>query len=159
MSFLKNRIQQGMVELLQPEMWQKPCLTTTMGIYRPNIFPAMIWEKKIAKIISNVAVLLGLINSNRKIDLAKLVTPVEWIWFTPTAHTVLTHSAQLIEENQGHRLLIVDWRVIISFFDSTDWIIPGKLLCMTTWRTLLTDFGIKATMVSFTLKIDWMHYL
>ena len=34
-----------------------------------------------------------------------LVMSVKWIRFTPTAHTVLAHSAELIEQNNGRGLL------------------------------------------------------
>ena len=72
-------------------------------------------REKNDKIILNVAVILGLINSNRKIDVVKykefcretmlLVKSVSWIKFTPTAHSVLAHSPELVEQNHGFGLL------------------------------------------------------
>ena len=34
-----------------------------------------------------------------------LIMSGKWIRFTPTAHTVLAHSAELIEQNNGRGLL------------------------------------------------------
>ena len=72
-------------------------------------------KENIDKIILYVSIILCLINSNRQINVEKysvlcqktmmLVMSVKWIRFTPTAHTVLAHSAELIEQNNGRGLL------------------------------------------------------
>ena len=70
---------------------------------------------KVEEIVRNAAVILAVINSNKKVNVDRykqfcqeamlLVKSVPWIKFTPTAHAVLAHSPQLIEQNNAHGLL------------------------------------------------------
>ena len=63
----------------------------------------------IDKIILNMAVILSIINSSRKVNItlfrefcletSLLVKSVPWIRFTPSSHMVLAHSAELIDKN------------------------------------------------------------
>ena len=69
----------------------------------------------IDSIILNMAVILSIINSSKNVELAEykgfcrttshLVKSVPWIEITPSAHIVLAHSAELIEENDSIGLL------------------------------------------------------
>ena len=72
-------------------------------------------RSEIKEIVLNMAVILTLINSNKKVNIAEskefcqetylLVTPIRWTEFSSSAHIVLTHSPELIEENDNTSLL------------------------------------------------------
>ena len=70
---------------------------------------------KVDEIILNMAVILTIINSDMKVKIAEytefcrethlLVRSIDWIEFSPSAHSVLAHSSELIEGNNGRGLL------------------------------------------------------
>ena len=72
-------------------------------------------KSKLDHIILNMAVILAVINSNKKVNVpvfsefclntSLLVKSVSWIHIIPTAHVVLVHSAELIEGNNQIGLL------------------------------------------------------
>ena len=84
-------------------------LLLTEGISNPEL------KTTIDKIILNMAVILAIINSSKKVKIAeftefcqvtsKLVKSVPWIHISPSAHIVLGHSAELIEGNNQTGLL------------------------------------------------------
>ncbi|QQP53514.1 Uncharacterized protein FKW44_006019 [Caligus rogercresseyi] len=69
-------------------------------------------RQKIDHLVMNMAVILTIINSDRKVKVDAFkefcratylhVTSIHWIELTPSSHAVLGHSAELIEEN-GNR--------------------------------------------------------
>lgn len=69
-------------------------------------------RQKIDHLVMNMAVILTIINSDRKVKVDAFkefcratylhVTSIHWIELTPSSHNVLGHSAELIEEN-GNR--------------------------------------------------------
>ena len=72
-------------------------------------------KSKIERIILCMAVILTINNSNKKVKVAEfkefcrdtylLVNEISWIQISPSAHIVLGHSAELIEQNDGKGLL------------------------------------------------------
>ena len=72
-------------------------------------------REKIDHLVLNMAVILTIINSDRKVKIDEHeefcrstylhVSSIPWIEFTPSAHIVLGHSAELIEENDKTGLL------------------------------------------------------
>ena len=70
---------------------------------------------KIDNIILNLAVILAVINSSKKVKVGEfaefchetslLIKSVGWINISPSVHIVLAHSAELIEENNNTGLL------------------------------------------------------
>ena len=70
---------------------------------------------KIDTIVLNMSVILSIINSSKKVNVDEyrvfcrdtyiLVASLEWIEFTPSAHIVLAHSPDLIDQNHGMGLL------------------------------------------------------
>ena len=64
---------------------------------------------KIDQLVLNMAVILSIINSDRKVKIDEFrefcrktyiqVASIPWIHITPSAHVVLGHSAELIAEN------------------------------------------------------------
>lgn len=72
-------------------------------------------KSKINQIILNMAVILTIINSCKKVKVAEykefccttslLVKSVPWIEINPSAHIVLSHSPELIEENNNNGIL------------------------------------------------------
>ena len=73
------------------------------------------FKVKVDEIILNMAVILTIINSDMKVNIAEytefcretylLVRSIDWIEFSPSAHTVLAHSSELIEGNNDRGLL------------------------------------------------------
>ena len=69
-------------------------------------------REKIQSLVLNMAVILAIINSDRKVKVEEFkefcrstylhVASIPWIELTPSSHAVLGHSAELIEEN-GNR--------------------------------------------------------
>ena len=69
-------------------------------------------REQIDELVLNMAVILTIINSDRHVKVDEFrefcrktylhVVSIPWIELTPSAHTVLGHSAELVEEN-GHR--------------------------------------------------------
>ena len=69
---------------------------------------------KIDELVLNVAVILTIINSSRKINVQEFkefcrntylhVASIPWIELSPSAHAVLAHSAELVEENDQRGL-------------------------------------------------------
>ena len=72
-------------------------------------------KSKIDKIILNMAAILAVINSNKKVNVSEytelckstslLIKSIHWIKINPSAHVVLAHSAEVINENDGRGLL------------------------------------------------------
>ena len=93
----------------------KSLLNTTHRTLLTKHIDSIDLKEKIDKIILNMAVILCIKNSNRKVNIdvyrefckntALMVKEVPWIKFTPSAHQVLAHSAELIENNNELGLL------------------------------------------------------
>ena len=72
-------------------------------------------RSKIDEIILNMAVILAVINSSRKVKVCEyrefclgtslLIKSIPWIQITPSAHVVLAHSSELIDANSQTGLL------------------------------------------------------
>ena len=72
-------------------------------------------REKVDQIVLNMAVILTIINSGRKVKVDEYrefcratylhVASITWIEFTPSAHIVLGHSLELIEQNKNTGLL------------------------------------------------------
>ena len=70
---------------------------------------------KIEQLVLNISVILTIINSDRKVKVEEFrefcrttylhVASIPWIEFSPSAHMVLGHSAELIEQNGNTGLL------------------------------------------------------
>ena len=143
-----------MAALWQLVMLQVPCsipirLLLTHGIDNLEL------KSKLDHIILNMAVILAVINSNKKVNVpvfsefclntSLLVKSVSWIHIIPSAHVVLAHSAELIEGNNQIGLLNFTQCGLEANNKFLRQYRINYSVSLTIYRTARIDFGTRVT--------------